>query len=126
MRNTDYVRGTLKPTTDEVNAWTSTNLSEALGRAGIKSLRSNSLQEEDRIMSGIVDFHNSHPSAGPGFAQDFLNRLQGFLKNPKTALLGLEGEILVISDTQTEFPEIYNIIVRNGQATIKTGLVSWK
>jgi hypothetical protein len=40
--------------------------------------------------------------------------------------LGLEGEILVISDYQKESPEIYTVFVKNGKVTYKASHVLWE
>lgn len=123
MHSTEYVRGTLNPTNPaEVDAWTMGEISGALGRAGIKSL----LSETNAHFRGIVEFQNSHKSAGIGFIHDFGNRLQSFVEDSRVLSLGLEGEILVVSDYQKESPEIYNVRVKDGQVFYKSSHVLWE
>lgn len=123
MHSTEYVRGTLNPTNPaEVDAWTMGEISGALGRAGIKSL----LSENNAHFRGIVEFQNSHKSAGIGFIHDFGNRLQSFVEDSRVLSLGLEGEILVVSDYLKEAPEIYTVFVKNGKVTYKASHVLWE
>jgi hypothetical protein len=123
MRCTEYVRGTLNPTNQSaVDAWTIGKIDGSLGRAGIKSL----LSDSGAHLRGIVEFQNSHKSAGIGFVQDFRHRLQSFIDDREVLSLGLEGEILVISDYLKESPEIYNVFVKNGQVTYKESHVLWE
>jgi hypothetical protein len=123
MHSTEYVRGTLKPTNPaEVDAWTMGEIAGALGRAGIKSL----LSENNAHFRGIVEFQNSHKSAGIGFINDFGHRLQSFVEDSRVLSLGLEGEILVVSDYLKEAPEIYTVFVKNGKVTYKASHVLWE
>lgn len=123
MHCTEYVRGTLNPTNPaEVDAWTMGEIAGALGRAGIKSL----LSENNAHFRGIVEFQNSHKSAGIGFINDFGNRLQSFVDDSRVLSLGLEGEILVVSDYLKEAPEIYTVFVKDGKVTYKASHVLWE
>ena len=123
MHCTEYVRGTLTPTNPaEVDAWTIGKIDGALGRAGIKSL----LSDNGANLRGVVEFHNSHKSAGIGFIHDFGYRLQQFMEERELASLGLEGEILVVSDYLKETPEIYTIFVKNGKVTYKGSYTVWE
>lgn len=122
MHYTEYVRGTLTPTNPaEVDAWTIGKIDGALGRAGIKSL----LSDSGAHLRGIVELHNTHKSAGIGFIHDFGYRLQQFMEERELASLGLEGEILVVSDYLKESPEIYTIFVRSGKVTYRKSHVLW-
>jgi hypothetical protein len=123
MQCTEYVRGTLNPTNPaEVDKWSLIKIEDALGSAGIKSL----LSGKGTHLHGVVEFQNSHRSAGIGFVQDFKHRLEGFVNDPDVAALGLEGSILVVSDYLKEVPEIYTVIVRNGQVTYKESHILWE
>lgn len=123
MNSTEYVRGTLTPTNpEEVDAWTMGEIERALGRAGIKSL----LSGKGTHLRGIVEFQNSHRSAGIGFINDFSHRLQSFVEDSRVLSLGLEGEILVISDYLKESPEIYNVRVKDGHVYYKSSHVLWE
>lgn len=123
MNSTEYIRGTLTPTNpEEVDAWTMGEIAGALGRAGIKSL----LSENNAHFRGIVEFQNSHRSAGIGFINDFSYRLQSFVEDSRVLSLGLEGEILVISDYLKEAPEIYNVRVKDGHVFYKSSHLLWE
>ncbi|MCW2763831.1 MAG: hypothetical protein JWR85_4032 [Marmoricola sp.] len=123
MHYTEYVRGTLNPSASAVvDAWTMGKIDGALGRAGIRSLLSGS----NAHLRGIVEFQNSHKSAGIGFVQDFRHRLQSFVEDREVLPLGLEGEILVISDYMKESPEIYTVCVKDGKVTYKESHVLWE
>jgi hypothetical protein len=123
MHSTEYVRGTLTPTNpDAVDAWTMGKIESALGNAGIKNL----LSGNGTHLQGVVEFQNSHRSAGPGFVQDFQHRLEQFVTTRGIATLGLEGEILVISDYLKVSPEIYTVIVKNAHVTYKESHVLWE
>jgi hypothetical protein len=123
MHYTEHVRGTLTPTNPSaVDKWSLLDIEDALGRAGIKRL----LAGRGTHLRGIVEFQDSHRSAGIGFVQDFRHRLQQFVSDREVVSLGLEGEILVISDYLKESPEIYTVFVRNGQVTYKESHVLWE
>ena len=123
MQSTEYVRGTLTPTRpEEVDAWTMVEIERALGRAGIKSL----LSGKGTHLRGIVEFQNSHHSAGIGFINDFAYRLLSFVEDSSVLELELEGEILVISDYLEESPEIYNVRVKDGKVSYKASHVLWE
>lgn len=125
MRNTDYVRGTLTPTKGIVDTWTPPAIQSSLNKAGLGQLRLDDLTETDNIVRGIVDFRNLHASAGPGFLQDFSHRLQMFISDGRIERFGLEGEILVISDSQKEFPEISTVLVQHGVVTYRKASLTW-
>lgn len=123
MHYKEYVRGTLNPANSSaIDKWSLITIEDGLGRAGIKSL----LSGRGTHIKGIIEFQDSHNSAGIGFVHDFKHRLQSFLQEPEIAAFGYSGEILVISDYLKESPEIYTVFVRNGKVTYKESHILWE
>lgn len=113
-----HVRGNLAPTSN-VKASNLPRLAAALQDTKLSDFTKEAISE-----NGKVEFDHSSKH-GPHLAELVLN-LQKFIKVKEVKELNLYGTLMVIMETNDDFPKLYRITVEKGVVTYKEGSLSWK
>jgi hypothetical protein len=117
-----HVRGTIAPT-GNIQGAVLPKLTKALEEAkladftGLREISSTGSISFDRTYT----YNNLSPSL-----DDLVARLQKLLRSKEAKILNLYGTLMVIMETNDDFPKLYRIIVEHGTVTCKEGSLAWK
>lgn len=117
-----HVRGNISPTGNFQPNMLS-KLSKALEEAKLAEFTG---FREISAKGGIeFDRSYSYTSLTPNLPELVL-RLQKFLRAKEIKDLKLYGTLMVIMETNDDFPKLYRVTVENGAVTCKEGSVTWQ
>lgn len=113
-----HVRGTIAPTSN-IKTTILPKLVLALADAKLSDFTKEGISEK-----GQIRFDHSYKH-GSDMAELVLN-IQKFLRSSEAKKLNLYGTLMVIMETNDDFPKLYRIIVERGTVTCKEGSVTWQ
>ena len=122
MINLIHVRGTIAPTST-LQASSFVKLNKALEDAQLADFTG--LREINS--QGKIAFDHTYPANSPARnIDDLVLRLQKLLKAKELKGLNMYGTLMVIMETNDDFPKLYRVIVERGTVTYKEGSIAWK
>ena len=113
-----HVRGTIAPT-GNFKAGILPKLTNALKVSKLADFTKEPISEK-----GQISFDHSY-KLGPDMSELVLN-IQKFLNSSEAKKLNLYGTLMVIMETNDDFPKLYKITVEKGAVTYKEGSLAWK
>lgn len=117
-----HVRGMLTPT-GNFQPTTLSKLSKALEGASLAEFTGfREISDKGKIE---FDRSYSYTSLTPNLPELVL-RLQRLLRTKDIKDLKLYGTLMVIMETNDDFPKLYRVTVENGSVTCKEGSVTWQ
>jgi hypothetical protein len=117
-----HVRGTVAPTSN-FQATMLPKLRKAIEDAKLADFTGFREMSEQ----GQIEFDRTYTYTGlaPNLTELVL-RLQKFLRSKEVKGMNLYGTLMVIMETNDDFPKLYRIIIEQGTVTCKEGSVKWQ